>query len=309
MSLTASAPWGALIVGIAGAALLSLILSGVMSHPRIFRDAFRLRLGGSERLRQADLHNRLSVWALPFHIAVTLTGVMFALANLTVLVIAALGFHGDTGRVYRPLFGPEVPQDARLAALPDFEGLSRRAMTAIPGSRLYDVEVERPLTHGARITVEVTAPDRLPRGEDFYYDGAGDEIGRGRFATGTLGRQAYSAAAQVHFGFFGGLPVRSLYVGLGACLTFVCSSGMSIWLARSQDRGRPKPRLRRAWRAWTFGAPCALLLAALTGRVLPPPWTFWGLCVAAQVWAQTVGIKVNRRSRAAARPSKTAVSS
>jgi hypothetical protein len=34
-----------------------------MAHPRIFKDAFRLRIGGSVRLEQADLHNRLSVWA------------------------------------------------------------------------------------------------------------------------------------------------------------------------------------------------------------------------------------------------------
>jgi len=35
---------GAALVGAAGAALGSLILTGLLGHPRIFRDAFRLRV-------------------------------------------------------------------------------------------------------------------------------------------------------------------------------------------------------------------------------------------------------------------------
>ncbi len=58
MTLTAPEPWGSVIVGITGAALLALIISGVLAHPRIFRDAFRLRLNGSRRLHEAELHNR-----------------------------------------------------------------------------------------------------------------------------------------------------------------------------------------------------------------------------------------------------------
>ncbi|THD58160.1 PepSY domain-containing protein, partial [Phenylobacterium sp.] len=286
MTLTAPARWGSLIVGLSGAALLALILSGVLSHPRIFRDAFRLRLDGSPRLREAELHNRLSVWGLPFHLVVSLTGAVFGLSSLLVLPVATLGFHGDTARVYAPVIGPQVPADGRPMALPDLEALSTRARAVIPGARLYYLGIERPGTRGARITVEVTAPGRLPRGEDVYYDAQDREVGRGRSVTGPVGLQAYSAAAQLHFGFFGGLPVRLAYVVLGAALTFVSASGVTIWLARRQDRGRPAPRLRAAWMAWTFGAPLALLLAALASPVAPVPWVFWSAAAAAQAIGQ-----------------------
>jgi len=136
-------------------------------------------LNGSRRLREAELHNRLSVWGLPFHIAVTLSGALFGLANLAVLTVAGVGFHGNTERVLAPLTGPSVAADPRPAALPDVESLVSRAQAKIPGSQLSYVGIERPRTHGARIAVEVSAAQRLPRGEAVYFDARGFEIGRG----------------------------------------------------------------------------------------------------------------------------------
>jgi uncharacterized iron-regulated membrane protein len=306
MTLTAPAPCGSLAVGVAGCALLSLIISGVLAHPRTFRDAFRLRLAGSVRLREADLHNRLSVWGLPFHVAVTLTGALFGLANLVILAVAAACFHGDAGRVLVPLVGPAIAADARPAPLPDLEALVRRAVGHMPGSALYDVGVQAPGTRGARVSVEVSAPGRLPRGEDFYFDAQGREIGRGRFVTGALGLQAYSAAAQLHFGFFGGLPVRLAYVALGGALSFIAASGVSIWLERRADRGRPAPRIRAAWRGWTFGAPIALLAAALASPFAPPALVFWPVAAlapgAAAVFAPGLWARRGARRSAASSP-------
>jgi uncharacterized iron-regulated membrane protein len=275
MTLTAPAPFGSLIVGLAGAALLALIFSGVLAHPRIFRDAFRLRLNGSVRLREADLHNRLSVWGLPFHVVVTLTGAFFGLANLAIITIAALGYHNDAAQVLAPITGPVVAADARPAPTPDLDALIRRAEASLPGSDLYYVALQAPGTKGMRIDVQVSAPGRLPRGEVIHYDAAGRPIGRTRFVTGALGLQAYAAAAQLHFGFFGGLPVKIIYVLLGATLSYVAATGVTIWLERRADRGRPSPRLRALWFGWTWGAPCALLIAAIAGKAVPPAWTFW----------------------------------
>ncbi len=288
MTLTLPGPWGSVMVGVIGAALLSLVVSGVLSHPRILRDAFVLRLGGSRRLQEADLHNRLSVWGLPFHIAVTLTGAFFGLSNLALLTVAAIGFHGDTPRTARVLWGPPVAADARPAPIPPLEPMVAKALTLRPGAKLSYIGVEQPGQRGARITVEVTAPGRLPRGEQAYFDGQGAMIGRGRFASGPAGLQVYAGAAQVHFGFFGGLPVRIAYGVLGLALTYVSATGVTIWLARRRDRGRPAPRLERAWLGWTWGAPAALALAAVAAAWLPVWAVFWGsailILLAAQAW-------------------------
>jgi len=295
--LTAPDPWGSLLVGIAGAALLALLISGVIAHPRIFRDAFRLRLNGSRHLREADLHNRLSVWGLPFHLAVTLTGALFGLANLAILVVAAAGYHGDTTRVLAPLTGPAVSADPRPAPLPDFDALIQRAQQQLPGSYLVYAGIERPGTRGMRIELEMGLPQRLPRGEDFYFDADGQLLGRTGSLTGSTGLQFYSGAAQVHFGFFGGMPVRIIYVVLGAALTFITATGLNVWFERQAGRGQPHPRLRGAWRAWTRGVPAALAISALASPVLYVGWTFLAVVLAAQALALWRGNLQNRRPR------------
>src|SRR3546814_3521352 len=64
---------GLILVGILGVMIVALSLSGVIAHPRIFRDAFRLRARDKEGVGLADWHNRLSVWSLTFALAIALT--------------------------------------------------------------------------------------------------------------------------------------------------------------------------------------------------------------------------------------------
>ena len=93
---------GGILVGLIGVALLSSLISGILAHPRIFRDAFHLRLGGSKRLQEADFHNRLGVWALPFHIIISLTG---AFLGLTTIIVGVLGM----AKAFETLRGPQRP--------------------------------------------------------------------------------------------------------------------------------------------------------------------------------------------------------
>jgi uncharacterized iron-regulated membrane protein len=274
MTLTMPRPWGGIVVGIIGVALFALLLSGILSHPRIFRDAFALRLGGSARLREADLHNRLSVWGLPFHLAVTLTGAFFGLSMLLVMVVAWAGYGGDTARVTQVLEGPRIPADPAPATFPDIAAM----LAQVQGYPTF-VGVENPGTAGQHVLVEATVPGRLIRGEQFYFDGRGKKLAKGGFADGALGLQAYSAAASLHFGTFGGIPVKLLYGVLGLALSVISAGGITIWLIRRRDRGRPAFRLEKAWMAVVWGCPIALALSAAGSTVaaVPPSPVFWGL--------------------------------
>jgi uncharacterized iron-regulated membrane protein len=273
-TLTLPAPWGELAVGGLGAALFSLLVSGVLAHPRILRDAFLLRLGGSVRLQEADLHNRLGVWGLPFHLAVTLSGALFGLAGLVAMALGAVGQGARAVPVQAAFLGPRVAADPRPAPLPPLGRAVAESLARTPGSQLFYLSVAAPGTRGAEATVEVSPPDRLPRGDVSDFDARGRRIGGAPFASGALGLQLYSGAAQVHFGFFGGLPVRLAYGVLGWALCWVCAGGTSIWLVRRRDRGRPAPRLEAAWAACVWGAPAALAVAALP-LGWSPAATFW----------------------------------
>ncbi|MEM9054468.1 MAG: PepSY-associated TM helix domain-containing protein, partial [Pseudomonadota bacterium] len=97
---------GLTVVGALGAMLLALSMSGLLAHPRIFKDAFIFRRG-RDRVAKADLHNRFSVWTLPFHFSNALTGSILGLASILALAIAAAGFNGDAAKVFEPVFGGE----------------------------------------------------------------------------------------------------------------------------------------------------------------------------------------------------------
>ena len=113
---------GIIVVSALGVMLLALTISGLLAHPRIFKDAFRLRTGGSKRLEAADLHNRLSVWGLPFHLMIALTGALFGLLGPLALVAATAYYGGDEEALVADVYGADLvinaPQGGRAPAGP-----------------------------------------------------------------------------------------------------------------------------------------------------------------------------------------------
>jgi len=283
--------WGGFIVGLTGVALLSSLISGVLSHPRVFKDAFAFRWGGSKRLQEADLHNRISVWGLPFHLTVSLTGAFLGLTAIIVGVLALATFKGDSSKAYALFRGPVVADDPRPAArLIDIAGALETLKTHYPNARASYVVVEHPGETGQHASVNLVTEGRLSRGETVVVDGAGRRVGAVGYESGSAGLRLLGAMTPLHFGWFGGWPVKVAYFLLGLGLTTVTSSGVAIWLARRRDKGRPAPRYERVWVAFAWSQPAAYGASALVALIAPtPPVAVWGLatlaaCATAVVW-------------------------
>jgi hypothetical protein len=76
--------------------------------------------------------------------------------------------------------------------------------------------------------------------------------------------------------------VRIAYGLLGIALCIVTSSGVTIWLARRRDRGRPVPQWERIWAAICWGQPVILVLTAVLAFALPQaplPLVWLGLTI------------------------------
>ncbi|MFV5502629.1 PepSY-associated TM helix domain-containing protein [Acinetobacter sp. 226] len=73
--------WGRWIVGIATLLMLVAIISGVITHKKIFKDFFTFRPGKGQR-SWLDAHNATAVFALPFHIMITFSGLLLLLFTL-----------------------------------------------------------------------------------------------------------------------------------------------------------------------------------------------------------------------------------
>ena len=251
---------GMTIVGVLGVMMLALSLSGVVALPRIFRDAFRLRARDTGGIGLADWHNRLSVWTLPFTIAVALTGTVIALGTVTAFAIASASYGGKTEKVYEPIFGKEAKPNPKPGALPDvvaaFDDMARRH----PDIPVTFVIVHDPGTVGQHVQLMGEPRRRLIFGEYNNYDARGRFEGAAGMDDGALGQQAASSTYKLHFGTFGGLPVKIAYFAFGIGLSAISATGCYIWLGKRRRRGLDEPRLRAAWDGVVWGAPGALVL-------------------------------------------------
>ncbi|SEL22719.1 PepSY-associated TM helix domain-containing protein [Acinetobacter sp. DSM 11652] len=73
--------WSRWIVGIATMFMLVAIISGIITHKKIFKDFFTFRTGKGQR-SWLDAHNATAVFALPFHIMITFSGLLLLLFTI-----------------------------------------------------------------------------------------------------------------------------------------------------------------------------------------------------------------------------------
>jgi len=106
------------IVGACSMLMLTAIVTGVVVHKRIFRDFFTFRPSRGRR-SWLDFHNMLAVLALPFHLMITYSGlVFFAFTYMALVVSATYGSEAaDRSRFFDEAFrNPEVGEASGVRA-------------------------------------------------------------------------------------------------------------------------------------------------------------------------------------------------
>lgn len=293
-------PWqiGFVVIGILGVLLVALIVGGALALPRMFRDAFTLRLDGGRRLSRVDIHNRLAVWGLPFHLAVAVSGAVMGLALVIVAVAGPMLFGGDGARAFGAVYGDpvEIAAQARQAGPPPTAEPEAQIVAA-----LRTLERERPDnppiymalnqfgTENEVLSIGAGHADRLIYSEIYRFDSAGGLMSADGYAEGEAGRQVLASMFRIHAGAFGGMPVKLIYLALGLALCFICTTGVDIWLAKAAARGREYPRVQSAWTSFVWACPAMLAVAGVLYILwgTPPVPVFWaGLLIAslAGVW-------------------------
>lgn len=274
--------WGIILVSTLGALLVGLIISGLLAHPRIFRDAFRLRRGGNRLLTQADYHNRLSVWGLPFYLLIAVTGAYFGLALPNLALVSEVFYDGDRAAVVAAVFGDE----------PELSGPGGSIAVAQPMQQLKviapDAQPLMAVVHEAAqpnqfLSIAASHPDRLIYAENYLFDARGEFLRSDGFLDGPAGKQVVYSIYQLHFGQFAGIWVKLAYALLGLALTVISATGINVWLAR---RGVVTV-LDDVWTGLVWGLPLSISLsaAATISFGLPPGLCLWTTLIAAMLAA------------------------
>lgn len=305
-------PWGRWLAGLCAMAMLTAIISGVITHKRIFVDFFTLRWSKGQR-SWLDAHNASAVIALPFHAMITYTGLITLVAMYMPWPIQAN--YKDPASFETAVFGaePDAEVSGRFAPLTPVAPLIARASKEWGGGAPATMIVRNPNDEAATVTLFQNSRDRLnARGGSIVFSGVD---GRQLSASPPPGPAVETSGVMLglHTGSFAGPVVRWTYFLLGLAGTAMVGTGLMLWtVKRKRPNAVPFFGIRLAERL-NVGAiaclPAGMAAFFLANRLLPARmaeradaevaimfWTWFGLAAIAclrpirRAWTETLAI-------------------
>ncbi|HEY0219250.1 MAG TPA: PepSY-associated TM helix domain-containing protein [Afipia sp.] len=223
---------GELFMGFMGLLFVVAVISGVVVYGPFMRklDFGTVRAERSTRLKWLDLHNMIGVIILAWLLVVGATGVINELSK----PLFGLWQQTDVREMLAPMRGKPVPAESELsspqaaydtvkAALPDMVATSvvfPGAPFGSPYHYLIWTKGQEPLT--ARLFSPVLVDART---------GALTSI-----VTMPWYLRALEVSRPLHFGDYGGMPLKIIWALLDIATIIVLGSGVYLWLSR-----RPSP--------------------------------------------------------------------
>lgn len=257
-------PWGLLVTGILGLAMMVAVVSGIAMHRHLLKDLFTLRRGANRVLTVKDAHTVAGSWGLPFAFLLAFTGSFFSFAGSFGLpLMAMVGFGGDQQAMFETLIGSEAPEDPAPADGVPVDRLVRDVV-----GRTGEVPDFIVIEHYGR--ADASANFFLPVGEgdlvpqSLVYEGTTGEFVKEKPRLGqthSVGSTLIDLMGPLHFGNFMGLFSKAVWAALGFAMAYVTLTGMRMWLARRSESSLAA--LRWSVSTMGFGLPVALLGSAL----------------------------------------------
>ncbi|MEI5686585.1 PepSY-associated TM helix domain-containing protein [Sphingomonas kyungheensis] len=264
-------PWGRWLASLCALFMLGAIISGVVTHKRIFADFFTLRWNKGQR-SWLDAHNVSAVLALPYHAVITYTG----LITLVVMYMP-----------YPILSNYAKPADFAQAAYryPAETAAAGRAAPLVPVAPLIAdaqarwhapaaiVTIRNPNDAAAAVTIYRSPRASLnARGPTLTYSGA---TGRLIAASGDAGPALTTAGVMLglHVAQFARPALRWTLFGLGLTGAAMVGTGLLLWTAaRRRPNAAPFFGLRLVERlniATIVGLPIGMAAFLLANRLIP----------------------------------------
>lgn len=257
-------PFGRWVASFAALAMLVTLVSGIITHKKIFKEFFTFRPGKGQR-SWLDGHNAVGVLALPFHLMITYSGLVIFMAMLLPATLFTV-YKGAPAAFYQDVLpnafpGPAAGEPAAAAPLPQ---VYDRAMAEWPGARFARVEVQNPGDRAARVVFYRHPGDGIAYvpGASLAFDGVtGALLGSSVADQGAL--LVAGGFYGLHMGQFATTAERWLYFTFGLGGIAMIGTGLVLWLSKRQLKYAREPKL-------PFGVRCVatLNLASMAGLVL-----------------------------------------
>ncbi|MDT0138379.1 PepSY-associated TM helix domain-containing protein [Acidovorax sp. PRC11] len=225
------------IVGFLGVAMLVLIATGIVIHRKILAELFTQRWGRSLRVVTSDLHKSAGIWGLGFHILIAGTGAWLGVAPLFEQGWRYLA----TGPA--PARAAMAPAPVRAALFPaaptapSLDALHAAARQALPGFEATTLSLRQWGTPEGQVRFTGDLQGHLASTAHVDFEGAGGRIRQVHDPrTAGFWSMVNALMEPLHFGDFGGLPLKCLYFLLGLTPAFLSITGTLIWLDGRRQR-------------------------------------------------------------------------
>ncbi|CAB3742137.1 hypothetical protein LMG3458_05929 [Achromobacter deleyi] len=303
-------PAGLWIVAFAAMAMLVAMVSGVVTHKRIFKDFFTFRARKGQR-SWLDAHNATAVLTLPFQFMIVYTGIVISSVTLMPApMVAAYGPGMEASRQYlAELMGEDKPAPTGTPlAVPALEPLVARAEQMI-GQSARAIVINNPEDGAMRIGVygwndDATTYRSISSTTGMVeFSGATGDVLRMRTPGGVHGGSASltrQVMSDLHMVKFGGLAMKWLYFLCGLAGAAMMGTGAVLFMVKRRTRmgnefGVATARVYRLIEGLNVAALAGLAIACIAylwaNRLLPvslPQRAGWEVRVFFIVWALTL---------------------
>jgi uncharacterized iron-regulated membrane protein len=261
------------LVGLAGMAMLALLVTGVVIHIRIFRDFFTFRPSRKAGRGVLDLHNLAGVLGLPFHLMITLSGLIIFFS-----IYFPSGWHaaykGDRQAFLEEAYGrykrPVANAPGKLASL---DAMVAEASRAWDGDPPYFVRVWHPGDANAYVEVRRAYENAVTMHLDLmYFDGPTGKLLHSFSSAPVMTAERFISG--LHFIQFRHWSLRWIYFALGLTGCALIASGFLFWIESRRKRHAQLGLAGvRVVEGLTVGATTGIILATLgffiANRLLP----------------------------------------
>ena len=303
--------WGRWLAGVAAMFMLIAIVSGVITHKKIFIDFFTFRWGKGQR-SWLDAHNALSVFGLPFHLMITYTGLVTMMAMYMPWgERAAFKSPAERQQITAELsaFVPPGKPSGQNAPLALIEDMVRQAQERWGRDNVGRVNAVNPGDAAGRVAVTRGDPGRVSMSPQYMeFDGVTGKLLTVRENVGAAA-ETRGVLYALHLGRFSDTATRWLYFLVSLMGTAMVGTGLVMWTVKRRQK-LPDP----ARPYFGFGLVERLNIASIAGlsiamtaflwgnRLLPRPMegrADWEIHAFFIVWALTLLHAVVRPARAA----------
>ncbi|MFT3717637.1 PepSY-associated TM helix domain-containing protein [Pseudorhodoferax sp.] len=230
--------WARWLAGLCAMFMLVAIVSGVITHKKIFIDFFTFRWGKGQR-SWLDAHNALSVFGLPFHAMITYTGLV-TLMSLYMPWGEQAAFktaperqqlRAETSAFVQP--GKPTGQTAPLASIED---MVRQAQARWGRDNIDRVIVSNPGDASARVSITRGDEGRASVSPQYLlFDGATGRLLQAKERVGPAA-ETHGVMYALHLGRFSDTVTRWLYFLVSLAGTAMVGTGLVLWTVKRRAK-------------------------------------------------------------------------